>query len=581
MTKSYETLKSFYSHEDSILKGEKGEGTVYTPDWVAKNMVYMMIKNQVDNAFRNESVLFDVVFKEGFMAGKKFDKTTSAFSVLLEALLKMKILDLSMGSGVLLMVYTEFITYLLDLCSGGDNDQLVYFIENNLYGVDIHEDAVRNAKRWFQNYAIYKGCAMPGLNFTVANSLIDALPFEKASFDFVIGNPPYIGEKNNLKWFEPIKNSPFGRWTYEGKMDYFYFFVYKGWEYLKQEGNLCYLTSNYFLTADGARQLRSFIKAQFNFASYLDYGDLRIFPEKKLHASAYVLKKESVELVSYYNQELKLLADINPENIYRPDGSFVFINDEAVVDQLTRLSQNSIGPLEQFYHVHQGLVSGCDKAFVFQKEEAEALPEVLKNILVPLYKNSDIKHFWTENDTPLRLLYVDANSVQNDELRHALERLLEPHHSRLTTRREVIKQVRAWYELTWPRDRRIFESPKIVAPQRAKTNYFAYTEHAFYASADVYYITEKSESGPYSLPILSLMLNSSLYQIWLKNFGKKKGNLLELYATPLKNLPILRLSPEEIDVLSEIVKRVNQRQASSESFISLIDQVIEHNLNRT
>lgn len=64
MMKSYETLKTFYSHEDSILNGNKGEGTVYTPDWVAKHMVYLMIKNQVDNAFRNESVLLMLFIKK-------------------------------------------------------------------------------------------------------------------------------------------------------------------------------------------------------------------------------------------------------------------------------------------------------------------------------------------------------------------------------------------------------------------------------------------------------------------------------------------------------------------------------------
>ena len=76
------------------------------------------------------------------------------------------------------------------------------------------------------------------------------------------------------------------------------------------------------------------------------------------------------------------------------------------------------------------------------------------------------------------------------------------------------------------------------------------------------------------------MLNSSLYQTWLKSFGKRKGNLLELYATPLKNLPILRLSPSDIETLSEIVAMVNRRQTSSETFIRLVDQVLEDNLNR-
>ena len=199
---------------------------------------------------------------------------------------------------------------------------------------------------------------------------------------------------------------------------------------------------------------------------------------------------------------------------------------------------------------------------------------------MPLYKNSDIKHFWTENETDLNLLYVDSSTNQLDEFQMELKRILEPHRHKLIARREVVKNVRDWYELTWPRNRLIFESPKIVAPQRAKTNYFAYTEQPFFASADVYYITEKAERSPYSLPILSLLLNSSLYLTWLRSFGKRKGSLLELYATPLKNLPILELSPEDVDALAKIVVMVDQRQTSPETLISLIDQVIEQSLNR-
>lgn len=104
--------------------------------------------------------------------------------------------------------------------------------------------------------------------------------------------------------------------------------------------------------------------------------------------------------------------------------------------------------------------------------------------------------------------------------------------------------------LTWPRTRNLFTGEKIVVPQRAKSNRFAYVSSDFHASADVYYITGKEDS-PYSLPVLTLILNSTLTFQWLNNMGKKKGTLLELYATPLKSIPIPLLSEESLRHISE------------------------------
>jgi adenine-specific DNA-methyltransferase len=52
-------------------------------------------------------------------------------------------------------------------------------------------------------------------------------------------------------------------------------------------------------------------------------------------------------------------------------------------------------------------------------------------------------------------------------------------------------------------------------------------------------------------PLIALLglLNSKLFYIYLSNIGKKKGNMLELYATPLKHLLIKKLKHEK-----EIIK---------------------------
>ena len=50
-----------------------------------------------------------------------------------------------------------------------------------------------------------------------------------------------------------------------------------------------------------------------------------------------------------------------------------------------------------------------------------------------------------------------------------------------------------YYCVSYARDEKIFTSPKIVAPQRALSNIFGYNEVPWYASADVYFITEKDK----------------------------------------------------------------------------------------
>ena len=595
---TYEDIKTFFSHEDSVLKGISATGTVYTPHWTAQQMVFLLIKNHITlnaNAFNFEGVNFDVLYHNGYLKnacnleeieGLSYINHKSAYKSFIEALLSLKILDLSCGSGVLLMCYVEFMAYAVQLkyrdITKGEQLEVVpngltllkRMIETNVFGVDIHHDAIRNARAWFNSFAEHCGFVIEHMHLYTGHSLIDVLPFEENSFDFVIGNPPYIGEKNNLKWFESVKNTEFGKWTYEGKMDYFYFFIYKGWSYLKPKGSLCYLSSNYFLTADGAKQLRTFMRKHFNISRFVDYGDLKVFPEKKLHASVYVLQKEPCYEVELCDASLNLIKTLPSSSVYRADGTFGFVYNDDDITTLNVISGKSLGSLHQFYSVNQGIVTGYDKAFVYGTDHVEGLPQSIKCDWVPFYKNSDIKHFWVNENTPLRLVYVDA-SFSLDALKvKELTTLLDTYKNRLDGRREVINGVRKWYELTWPRSKNIFEQPKIVAPQRAKSNHFAFTEMPFYASADVYYITYKEDCAPYSLEVLCLILNSSYYLTWLKNYGKRKGQLLELYATPLKNLPVLKLTDSVLMQLEQLTKEVKRKNASAETVIQSVDKIL-------
>ncbi|VEH38973.1 Uncharacterised protein [Fusobacterium varium] len=51
----------------------------------------------------------------------------------------------------------------------------------------------------------------------------NSLEVENMRFNILLGNPPYLGEKNNKSIFQKIRETEFGKKYYEAKMDYFYF----------------------------------------------------------------------------------------------------------------------------------------------------------------------------------------------------------------------------------------------------------------------------------------------------------------------------------------------------------------------
>jgi adenine-specific DNA-methyltransferase len=82
----------------------------------------------------------------------------------------------------------------------------------------------------------------------------------------------------------------------------------------------------------------------------------------------------------------------------------------------------------------------------------------------------------------------------------------------------------------------VFQREKIVCPQRSKGNTFGYNDIDWYAASDVFYLTNPKPG--YKIKYILALLNSKLYYVWLYNRGKRKGESLELTATPLSEIPI-------------------------------------------
>ena len=408
-------------------------------------------------------------------------------------------------------------------------------------------------------------------------------------YDLVVGNPPYIGEKNHKTLFDQAKQYPFGAIHYEKNMDFFYYFIHLGIALLAEGGVMGLITTGYFLTADGATHLRKAMASQGSFTDMARFGGGSLFKDAAgqdnvifhyrrgaKEACRYVevsAEPKALSAAERWRHAVDVTA-LTPGQIISRFGNFYFSlhpGEAMAIEAIEASCGRSFG---EVFQVRQGIVSGYDRSpeegvFVLTVEESERLAFEAE-LLVPFYKNSQVKRGVADLEARYQMLYIPGE-IEDFETRYPKAfRHLSRFREKLSKRREVRSGVRPWYALQWPRTQTLFEGPKIVVPHRALNNAFAYTDQPYYGSADLYYLTpkdrgvlsgrgEKSDGAPVSqltffsaaakadegitlsqedLIATALLLTTDLYAFWLSVRGKRKGDVLELYATPLRQMPL-------------------------------------------
>ncbi|MGL5961369.1 MAG: TaqI-like C-terminal specificity domain-containing protein, partial [Cetobacterium sp.] len=341
-----------------------------------------------------------------------------------------------------------------------------------------------------------------------------------------------------------IKETDFGKKYYKPKMDYFYFFIQKGMDILKENGVLAYLTTNYWLKADSAEILREKLKLEGEFFRIENYN-YSIFKNAigQHNVLFYWQKNKNESLISIKDDDLEYT--LNQSEIFAKEHNNIALIPPFCKESIGKIRLKSNYILGDLVKVNQGIVSGADKVFVFDEYKEE-----FKKYLRPFYKNKDIGKYSVSQLPPFWIIYLNGKSEIDEKL---MDYLLE-HKTKLSLRREAVQNRINWWELQWARDEEIFLKPKIVVRQRCKTNNFGYTEKEFYSSADVYYLTAKAEET--SLLYILGYLNSRIFFYWFNYIGKKKGKNLEFYSTPLKECPIYYpTQSEEREYIVNLVKK--------------------------
>ena len=468
-----------------------------------------------------------------------------------------------------------------------------------------------------------------GFTFSVVNRDSLSLQKQKPKFDYVCSNPPFIGEKGNKALFSAtVGKYPYWKQYYQGKMDYFYWFIILGLSELKEGGKLCFITTSYWLTADGAAGLRQYILDHALIREIISLGETPIFKGAPgQHNMIFVLERSTdsrrraanrikTARVKKSKTKLKSLLDHLEKHIegisYSDKLIDVFVSPmiqgdltseawnlfhpERTDKTLKKIVENST-PLGQLCYINQGIISGADKVtrgnikllpvdlitkhkikigdgiFVLNKEELESLHLNSREmaLIKRFCKNSDIERYRISPKTRRFLIYTTKET--DIDSYPGIKSHLERFRPILENKRECREGKLPWFSLHWPRNTAIFEGAKIVTPNRAVKNTFALSELPLYAMSDVFFIAGRNHKD--SLNYVLAILNSSLVDFWFSRTRKGKGRIREYVGTPLSQVPI-----RQIDFDNSKEKAVHNRLAALASEITTVKASEERAMQR-
>ena len=213
-------------------------------------------------------------------------------------------------------------------------------------------------------------------------------------------------------------------------------------------------------------------------------------------------------------------------------------------------------------------------------------------LIKPWFKNSDVGRYVTKTTNSLELLLSNfiATKEQEPNVIDYLSRFKD-----ILINRSQPEHMLDWWDLhqirmkdknkTGEIKKMIFDEPKIVVPYRSYENIFGYNDVPWFASVDVFFITAKADV-PFEPFYLLGVLNSKLIYIWLYHRGKRKGQMLELYRTPLSEIPIATGTPDQKQAIEKLVREIIAAKtanpvADTSALESQIDQLVYQLYNLT
>ena len=398
-------------------------------------------------------------------------------------------------------------------------------------------------------------------------------------FDIVIGNPPYIQLQNNggelAQLYEGCGYSTFARTG-----DIYCLFYECGWQLLKKNGHLCYITSNKWMRAGYGEKTRGFFANKTNPMLLIDFAGVKIFESATVDTNILLFSKSS-------NQHKTVCAVANKQNKDSVKNLSDFVQQQnSVCDFGSSDSWVVLSPIEQSIkkkieavgtplrdwniNIYRGVLTGCNEAFIINTEKRD---EILANcqtddertrtaeLIRPILRGRDIKRYGyvdnglflinTHNGIRNKLPRIDINDYP------AVKTHLDQYWDRISTRADKGDTPYNLRNCAYLED---FSKPKIIYPNMTKYMPFVFDNEMCLTNQKCFIIT-----GKY-VAYLTAFFNSSLFKYCFRDsFPELQGGTRELSKIFFDKIPVYEVSDAQNlqfqDAVEDIQKEYTKQKA--------------------
>ncbi len=421
----------------------KKQGIYYTPAyitsfiieetigaWIEREKIRLGFESLPQITEDEERLLSEVEINPKIKIPKSLETKSKehakAWTGLQERLKQIKVLDPACGSGAFLNKAFDYLVsshekiasqrkHFGDRPSTGvfgtiDQSKFDDFVaKNNLFGVDLSKESVEITKLSLWLRLVYHKEKLPSLDHAikhgdsiVADPAYTKVPFNWATefhnifggdksslasdtsgFDIVIGNPPYVRQE----FLSPIKPALQKEYQefYNGTADLYTYFYRRGFQLLKKDGYLGFITSSTFTKTSSGANLRRFLKNETAIGRFVDFGDLQIF-EDATNYPCIVIARNTKPGPDHKVQsaEVELLPGLETENLLEKAGHVEVTQnslgedswnfDRPEVEALRRKIFSKGKPLKEIVPVlYRGILTGLNEAFIINRTTRDRL----------------------------------------------------------------------------------------------------------------------------------------------------------------------------------------------------------------
>ncbi len=430
-------------------------------------------------------------------------------------------------------------------------------------------------------------------------------------FDLIIGNPPYIRQEE-IKELKPnlAKNYK----VYKGTSDIYTYFYELGFNILKSNGVLSFITSNKYTRAGYGEALREFLLKNVSILDYIDLNGIKVFDSATVDTSILSFEKLKSKVSSFRylaldNENLKACGysidlckdfkELSQKSLSKENFTFSDESTNSLKAKIERIGT----PLKEWQglNIYRGILTGYNEAFIISTEKRneilanckdEAEKERTAKLIRKMLRGRDIKRYSYEwaglwvifipwhfpnVEKPKTML---ENEQDLKEQYPSLYKHLLSHKERLSKRNKEETGIRyEWYCLQrWGANYyQEFEKEKLVYSEIVKKpQFYLDTKLNFYAEATSFILTGEN------LKYLIAFLNNDFVAFIFKTFyagGNLGENGFRYKKAFLEKLPIPKINSKNQKLANELINLVDGILKAKEQDKNANTQELENKIN--